>query len=360
MGIYDVDGLLLSGGYDMSGDLLDVAYDIEGNAIDGTPDIPVEPLTWNMSATYKQQVLNVLDAIDTYKQSNQSAYALCQFNDVHEQFTGNEPNFIDYNKGYKVIDRMLFLGDMVTNPTSQKFTNAVAFMNGASASKKMVAIGNHEYFADEAVVGDPESLYKPVINVECSYMSPDILIYYHDDIQNNVRYIALNNFYQRKTGADNAFVFDTTQAEWMAGVLESAGSKDIIIITHAVLSPFLGLESGNTLSSSATIQNYQMMIDMIVAYKNRGTYTVTVDGTSHTHDFSSCTGNFVMYTCGHYHALGYGDFGFNMFTCPTLGTTYGGSHKGFVFYLIDKALRTIKVIQCSSQLTDYISFDYTY
>lgn len=360
MAIYDAYGNEIYAAFDAYSNSLGVVYDKYGNAISVDDDPVVEPLTWNMSDNYKGQILDALDYIKTYKQSNPSAYALCQFNDIHLQFDGNEPNFIDYNKGYKVIDRMLFVGDIVNASNATQYANAVTYMSGASASKKLVAMGNHEYGSYNANNGNPETLYKAVINVECTYKDPSILIYYHDDTSHNVRFISLNYFYQTKMLGDSGHLLDMAQLNWVASVMESAGDKDIILFAHSMLNPFLCLESQQTKSSTATLQNYQNLIDMVVAYKARGTFSVTVDGTTYTHDFSECTGNFVMYTTGHYHALGYGDFGFNMFTCPTLGTTYGGSHKGFVFYLIDKALKTIKVIQCSSELTDSISFDYTY
>lgn len=361
MAVYNISAQPLESIYNVTGNGLTEAYDVEGNEIfSGDPDIPVTPLTWNMSDNYKGQVLGVLDYIKSYKQTNPNSYALCQFNDVHINFSGNEPNFIDYNKGYKVIDRMLFCGDMVDSSNATQYANAVNYMQGASASKKLVAMGNHEYGSYSASNGNPETLYKAVINVDCTYKDSDILIYYHDDPTFNVRYIALDYFYQTKTLADNGHLLDMAQLEWLAGILENSGDKDIILFAHTMLSPFLCLESQQTKSSSATLQNYQSLIDLIVAYKQRGTFTVTVDNVSHTHNYANVTGDFVMYTTGHYHALGYADFGFNMFTCPTLGTTYGGSHKGFTFYIINKTTKAIKVMQPSSELSNYLSFDYTY
>lgn len=358
MSLYDISAQILESAYNVGGNGLNEAYDIEGNEI--FSDIHVVPMTWNMSENYKGQILNALDYITEYKQNNPNSYALCQFNDVHNQFSGNEPNFIDYNKGYKAIDYMMFLGDIVNGASASQYTNAIAYMGGASASKKLIAMGNHEYSAYSSSAGNPEVLYKALINVECLYKESDLLIYYHDNTAKNVRFIALNYFYQTKTSDDNGHLLDMEQLDWLANVLENSDSKDIVLIAHSMLNPFLALESNQMLSSSATLRNYQNLIDLIVAFKERSTYSVTVDGVSYTHDFSNCTGDFVMYTTGHYHALGYGDFGFNMFTCPTLGTTYGGSHKGFTFYIINKTTKAIKVIQPSSELSNYLSYDYTY
>lgn len=362
MALYSLDGKSVDNiVYNVIGDSFSQAYDVGGNELfDQDPPSPVTPLSWNMSDTYKEQVLSALEYIRGYRRLHSGAYVLCQFNDVHTNFSGNEPNFIDYNKGYEVVDRMIFVGDMVNTSSASQYADAVSYMSGAQASKRLVMMGNHEYGSYSAANGNPETLYKSVINVPCVFKTDDLLIYYHDDENNNVRFIALNYFYIKKTLADNGHLLDMDQLNWLADVLENSGNKDIIISAHSMLNPFLGLESGNTLSSSATLQNYQNLIDVIVVYKQRGTYSVTVDGVEYAHDFSECTGKFVMYTTGHYHALGYGDFGFNMFTCPTLGKPYGGSHRGFIFYLIDKANSAIKVIQCSSQLSNYISFDYSY
>lgn len=367
MPVYDIDGNELTSAFDVNANALSSAFTVDGTEIPievepDIPDIPVTPMSWSMSDEYKQQILDVLDYMKTYKRGHSSAYAICQFNDIHLNFSGNEPNFIDYNKGYKVLSAMLFLGDMTNNAYATQYTSSYNYMTGAQASNRLIGMGNHEYMSYNASQGNPETIYGQGINVDVTFMPTDnnALIYYYDDTKNNVRYILLDYFYILKSGNDSSHLLDDAQLNWLAGVMQSAGDKDIIIGAHSMLSPFLVLESGRTLSSTATLTNYQNLIDLIVAWKARGTYTVTVDGVSQTYSFANCTGEFVMYTTGHYHALGYGDFGFNMFTCPTMGTPYGGSHRGFTFYLIDKALKTLKVFQCSPALTTYLSYDYTY
>lgn len=364
MAVYDKNGNPLTAVYDKSGTVLLQAYDKNGNPlIEEEPYVPVTPLSWDMSETYQTQVLSALNYIEAYKQNHSDSYSICQFNDTHTAFSGNEPNFVDYNRSRECINYMLFLGDLVNSASASSYADAVSWMQGAQACKRLVGMGNHEYYYyNSSTHGNPETLYKAVINTSAKFMpnESDALIYYHDDPSINVRFILLDYFYITKSPYDDKHLLDDAQLNWLASVLETSGNKDIIIGAHSMLSPFLCLESQQTKSSTATLTNYQNLIDVIVAFKQRSTYSVTVDGVTHNYDFSSCTGDFVMYTTGHYHALGYGDFGFNMFTCPTFGTTYGGSHKGFVFYVIDKALKAIKVIQCSSQLTDYISFDYTY
>lgn len=363
MSVYDIGGNILTSAYDISGNSLTSVYDIDGNLIDGLePEPIVEPMSWSMTDNYKGQILGALDEIKTYKITHPSAYALCQFNDVHLQFSANEPNFIDYNKGYKVIDRMLFVGDIVNNYDSvtyseKQFTDAITYMNGASASKKMVAMGNHEYghYSEQAVKSDVR--YKPIINVPCVYPYENIVMYYHDDTENNVRYIVLNFSYELH--GQDLYSFNNSQFEWFVSVLESAGSKDIVVVSHVMLNPFTMLETGAEKSWTAGgISNQSDLINCINAWENRSTYTIP--NSSSTHNFSNCTGDFVMYTCGHYHALSYADFGFNMIACPTLQTPESGAHKGFIFYLIDKALKSIKVTMCSPQLTNSLSFNYTY
>lgn len=362
MAIYTINGETLNEAYDANGSLIATAYDIDGNPIG--LDIPVDPRDWDMSDNYKGQVLNVLDYISDYKEAHQNSYALCQFNDVHLQFSANEPNFIDYNEGYKVVDRMLFVGDMTDKSNATEYANAVNYMMGASASKRIVAMGNHEYGSYNASYGNPETIYKAVINVGCTYKNNDVLIYYHDDPSKNIRFIVLDYFYITKIYTDGGHLLDLDQAKWLAGVLESAGDKDIIIVAHSMLNPFYVPFIDNTVSSSATLQNNDVLIDIINAFIDRGTYSVTVDGTSYSFNFASVTGDFIMYTTGHYHAFGHSnDDGFNMFTCPSLLNAYPlntASKKGFTFYLIDRTLKTIKAFVCSTDLTEYASFDYTY
>lgn len=354
MSVYDVNGNELTQAYDVNGASLASVYDVNGNEIplNGIPDIPVTPLTWNMSDDYKGQVLNALDTIKAYKQEHSGAFALAQFNDVHTIFSGNEPNFIDYNKGYKVLSYMLFLGDMVNQSNATQYANSVAYMQGAQASKRIVGMGNHEYYYYNSSYGNPEALYKAVINVTPTYMDDDYLIYYYDDTAHNVRYIILNYFYIRQSGADADHYLDSTQLEWLASTLESAGSKDIIIAAHSMLNPFTVLRTEIERSSSATIDDQQDLIDVINAFINRSTYG--------THNFSGCTGDFIMYTSGHYHILGHSDdFGFNMFTCPARKGTGSGLEAGFVFYIIDQALKKITVIECASD-AQYGTYDFTY
>ena len=362
MAIYSIDGDTVNTVYDVSGESLTSVYDIAGEQYD--LDIQVTPREWSMSENYKGQVLDVLDYIADYKESNQNSYALCQFNDVHQTFSGEEPNFIDYNEGYKIIDRMLFVGDMVDTSNATQYANAVDFMEGASASKKIVAMGNHEYKSYNSSYGDPEALYKAVINVKATYKTNSALIYYHDDRQNNIRFIVLDYFYQTQTYTDSGHLLDLDQAKWLAGVMESAGNKDIIIVAHSMLNPFTVAFTNTEQSSTATLQNNDKLIDIINAYIDRDTYSITVNGASYSFNFANVTGNFIMYTTGHYHALGHSDDdGFNMFTCPSLLNAYPlntASKKGFTFYLIDRTLKTIKAFVCSTDLTEYASFDYTY
>lgn len=360
MAIYSSDGSTVYVAYDSGGGPVYRVYSASGEEI----AVSVEPLDWDMSETYKSQVLNVLDYISNYKQGNPSAYALCQFNDGHQIFGGNEPNFIDYNNGFEVLDRMLFVGDMTDSANASQYAKAVAFMEGASASKRLVAMGNHEYGSYSASAGDPEALYRAVINVGCTYKTDSALIYYHDDEDAGIRFIALDYFFITKIYTDGGHLLDLDQAAWLAGVLETAGDKDIIIFAHSMLNPFYIPFIDDTRSSTATLQNADYLISIINAYKNRQTYSIEVDGNTYSYDYSEATGDFIMYTSGHYHAFGYSnDDGFNMFTCPSLKNGYPlgtNSKRGFTFFLIDRELKTIKAFVCSVDLDEYAMFSYTY
>lgn len=362
MAIYSVDGTSVNNAYDVSSTVLGMVYDVSGTEI--PIDIPVTPKTWDMSDNYKGQILDVLDYISAYKEDNSNTYAICQFNDVHLQFDANEPNFIDYNEGYKVIDRMLFVGDMTDKSNATEYANAVDYMMGAEASRRIVAMGNHEYGYYNISNGNPETIYKTVINVGATYKTNDVLIYYHDDLQTNIRFIVLDYFYITKIYTDGGHLLDLDQAKWLAGVMESAGDKDIIIVAHTMLNPFYIPFIEGTASSSATLQNNDVLIDIINAFIDRGTYSITANGVAYNFDYSDTSGDFIMYTSGHYHAFGHSNNdGFNMFTCPSLLSAYPlntTSKKGFTFYLIDRTLKTIKAFVCSTDLSAYASFDYTY
>lgn len=372
MSIYNIVGTSLVECYNVVGNSVSTAYDVIGTEVydggDEPPDIPVEPMSWNMSESYKTQVLNALDEIDTYQKAHPNSYSICQFNDVHEKFSGNEPNFIDYNKGYKTISRMLFLGDMVNNGDASAYNNSVRFMTGASASKRVVVIGNHEYGGVGPLIEgslDPDAVYQTAINVDANYMQHESnpTIYYNDDLEHNVRYIALDYYYITRTHYDNDHYLDAQQLEWCANTMESAGSMDVIICAHSMINPFIFMNTGVQASSSATVNDQQDIIDLINAYKNRETYSVTVDGVVHQHDFSNCTGNFIMYTSGHYHALGhYDNDGFHMFTCPAMaaGAYGGGQYYGFTFYVIDPPNRKIKVLSIIQDDSQYLVYDLIY
>ncbi len=80
MTVYKIDGTELTGAFDLVGTGLNSVYALDGTEIpfDDDPDIPVTPLTWDMPEAYKQQVLDALDYMKTYKQGHSSAFALAQ------------------------------------------------------------------------------------------------------------------------------------------------------------------------------------------------------------------------------------------------------------------------------------------
>lgn len=358
MGVYSISGAETSNAYSLSGSSLSSAYSLSGSEIPLIPDIEVTPLTWDMTNGYKNQVLAALKDINDYKLTHPKSYAFAQFNDTHEVFSGNEPNFIDYNKGYKILSRMIFIGDMVNNATTTTTPEAIAFMNGASASQKLVGMGNHEFYRIGATT--PETEYKDAINATVSYMPSEVdtLAYYNDDESNNIRYIMLDYYYVTRSGADDKHLLDNAQLAWCASVMASAGTKDIIIIGHAALTPFINLLTSGEVTTEYGLQNQQNLKDLINAFQNKSTYSVTVDGLTNTYDFSECTGDFILYTSGHWHRLGHDSRdGFNSFVVPTL---LSNATNGFAFFIIDTINKTIKMMRCSKTLNSYETYDYTY
>lgn len=352
MPVYNVHGVELNEAFNVHGESLSSVYSKDGREIQlvAQPDIPVTPLTWNMTDKYKQQVTDALDYINAYKRSHAQSYSFVQFNDVHKNVGGNEPNFIDYNKGYKVLSRMLFLGDLVDRETVSEITNAVAYVEGAQASKRLVGMGNHEYWSYGQTL-NPEEYYVPLTNVQSTWFKGNTCVFYNDDDVNNVRYIILDYFWKLHSPADTDHFIDEEQLNWLATAMESAGSKDIIIGAHSMFNPFTLVFTGETTNSSAdTTQIKNAIVPIITAFKNRGTCTVTVNGVTHSHDFSNCTGKFILYTSGHYHNFGYADDSdFNMFTCVARsGNSWNGTgaEAGFTFYLIDRRASSIEVIIC--------------
>ena len=336
MAIYNVAGLALDTAYGENGESVLTAYNISGEEIPLAPDVPITPLDWNMSSAYKAQVLDALDYIKGYKASHSGSYAICQFNDVHNTDSGNEPNFIDYNKGYNLLSRMIHVGDMTVSPSKAYVQSAIDFIDGAQASMRLVAIGNHEYAWDADKVSNVETAFAEPINVPIVYMLQDksALIYYNDDTENNVRYIVLNPFYITKQ--INSHRLGEAQLSWCASVLESSGDKDIIICCHSDMRPFSFINNGVEVTTATELQDQADLIRLILAYKSRSTYSIAVNGEEYTHAFSQCTGEFIMYTSGHWHALGYSNKGFNMFTGPSLQyTNSSGQSIGFLFYIID-------------------------
>lgn len=365
MSVYDKNGDSLSAVYGKNGTTLSQAYDKSGNELIVDPDIPVTPMTWNITDANKTRILSTLETIKTYQNAHSGAYSICQFNDVHTNFDGNEPNFVDYNKGYKVISRMLFLGDMVDRASVSYMENAVAYIQGAQASKVLVGMGNHEYWMQSETI-EPEPYYRPLTTIQCTWMDDDNCIFYNDDDVNNVRYIVLDYFNVYKSPSDSKHYISPAQQNWLAGAMASAGGKDIIIAAHSMFNPFISQFTNAELNSSAdTTEIKGAVVPVITAFKNRSSISITVDGVSHTHDFSSCTGNFIMYTSGHYHTFGLQtNDGFNMFTCVARsgsGWNGQGDQAGFTFFVIDKTARKIKVFICFTNTSSYdAEYEFSY
>lgn len=359
MSIYNQYGTEQTDAYGISGVKLSQAYDINDQLVlDSDPDIPVIPAGWTMSESYKAQVLDAMDYIKAYLQDNDNAFAFAQFNDVHQTFGDNEPNFIDFNKGYKYLAHMMFLGDMTNLDTDTDVANLSAYINAASVSKKLMCIGNHDgYYTGQAT--NPETLYKSLTYTDVTYKpsEEDALIYYYDDAVNGVRYIILNYYNTLKSGYPK---LDIAQAQWCASVMSAAGGMDIIIGAHGPLMPWTNVTDSTQSISQEYLPEQDTLVSIINAFQAKS--MITIGGT--TYDFSTCNGDFIMYTCGHWHCWGYGnDNGFNMFVGPSKNNPSSlntQKYVGFMFFIVDKASKQIINIMCNTTTDDYFTLTCSY
>lgn len=358
--IYDINQTQLNSAYSISGSSLSTAYDISGNVVyTETPPTPViNPMDYsNMPSNYRTNIESCLSAIDTYLTDHDSAYAIAQFNDTHQVFNQNEPNFLEYYRTFG-FSRMLFLGDQVDDYNQTKYTDALSYIRQSEITPKVVVMGNHEYGLNYVEsTPNPTAYYQTAMSgMDNEYWYEDDahgLIYYTDDIENNVRYIILDYYWTGKSQGSTDL--DADQLEWLASVLEDTTDMDIIICAHSPINPFILVDTGEEKSSSAVITNVNALKGVINAFIDRSTYTAST-----THDYSSCTGDFIMYTCGHYHKPGYksSSYDFNMFTGPAM-TTYA-SIRGITFFIIDPDSKKIKWLIAYHDSAGIDNLEFTY
>lgn len=358
MGIFDINGKAITKGYDVSGNTVSALYDITGNQIDNG-----QSEAWDGLSAERQTMLDTaMSYCASYTAENPQSYAFPLITDGHQAFTGREPAYIEHRHP-EAWSRMLFLGDMCNSYDSTQLDNAVAFM-GSTTINKIIAMGNHEL--GNWAEGDtlPEEWYKPLLDpISVLWGGGDGLIYYSDDNTNNVRYIVLDSCTPIYKSA-GVLKFTKDQLEWCASVMESAGTKDIIICNHAMGSSFyLVTDTAKEDSKSdTTVTNSGTLWALINAFISKGTYSVTDDsGIPHAHDFSETSGHFIGYFTGHYHHAGHTDAsGFHKFTAPMLRTPYSGLPQGLSFFIVDKAQKKIVWLICWYADASISTYEFNY
>ena len=357
--IYDKNGNVVTNAYDKNGIRVAHAYDKDGvDLLSG-----ITPRDWSgMSAQFQVTVDDCMNYIDTYTTEHQNSFAFPVFTDVHTYFTGNEPNYVAYHKP-SLFPVFLMLGDMTNTYNTTELTNAVDYMDGAEQQNKLVSIGNHEWGNYDTTGSDPypKTWYDDLLPASCVFFADDGLTYYYDDAENNVRYIMLdsNSTVKKQSGVQQ---FNMDALNWLASALETAGTKDIIVLNHAIGQSFyLVTDTEKTeLKSDTTITNSPTFNSIMNAFKNKTSISVTVDGVANAHDFSGASGNLIGYITGHYHNAGHIDTaGFNKWTCPAL-IKNNLTNKGMSFFVVDRGLRKVQFIVARILTAEYELYEYSY
>ena len=313
-----------------------------------------------------------LDYIQDYVDAHPNSFAFPVITDVHESFSWNEPNYLAWSKP-ELFPVFLFLGDMTNGYVESQFEGAVDYMRGATGQKLIVSIGNHDFGLVNGqnkcwVEGDPlpREWWIPLLESDCVFREgDDTLTYYWDDTENKVRYIMMdsNSTMLRPNGTQ---LFTMSNLNWLASVLESSGDNDIIVLNHAIGGGlYLVTDTEKTARKSSTgITNIEIFDSILLAYKEKTSISLEVDGVSQEHDFSEASGDLIGYITGHFHNAGHDDSaGFNKWTCNAL-TRNGGqsrqSYKGLSFFIIDKDLHKVIFLVVRYQNPEYEVYEYNY
>lgn len=337
-----------------------------GEVITAPCNLRGEPLveTWdNIPAGIKNTLDTAMASCAAYLAEHPGAYAFPVVTDAHQAFSRDEPAYIEHCYP-DLWSRILFLGDMTQAYDAAQLSDAAAFMAGTSLNK-LVAVGNHELSGYTEGSPLPQEWYAPLVAPGAvMWDGGDGLVYYSDDVVNNVRYIIMDSCTPIYKGS-GVYLFTRNQLEWLASVMESAGGRDIIVGNHVMGTSFyLADDAGETTSiADSTITNAStVLFPMIRAFIARTSYTVTDDnGVQHTHDFSEAAGNFVGYFAGHYHHAGYTNKnGFIQIVSPTLGSASSKYLRGMSFFVIDKAARKVVWLVCKYDEATIATYEYSY
>lgn len=357
MAVYNASGTQLSQVYSVNGTLLASAYDVYGNEVlHGSS--PIQPMDWtNIPTQYRTNIASAMSYANTYLNSHSNAFMFPVLTDVHDKFY-NEPNYMLYNYPYK-FDKFLFLGDIANSYSQTQMNNAKAYMQQASTVNTLALIGNHEL--SNWAEGDdlPKVWYQPLIPSSAVVMSgTDALVYYFDDTANNVRWICMDSCTPIYKSAGSQ-LFTMAEIEFCASAMESAGSKDIIILNHAMGGGFYLVTDveKTTWKSDTTVTNMTTFNNLMSAFVNRSTINITVDNVVHSHSFTSATNDLIGYITGHYHNAGFYDgLGYNKFTCPS---SYYNS-AGMSIFIVDPDAKKIIWLIAYKSLTSIGTYEYTY
>lgn len=364
MAIYDAVGNELDAFYNVSGTQIYKAYDVQGDLlVDAGGGSEEEHADWSgMSVQFRDVVSACADECVGYMSEHNGAFAFPVFTDVHLYTDGNEPNYVAFNYP-DTFAMFVFLGDITNLYNSAQLDSAVTYMDYATDQKKIAAIGNHEW-GDYDTTGSnayPREWYKPLLPDDCVFFQDDGLTYYCDSVSTNVRVIVMdsNSTVKKQSGTQK---FNMDALNWLAGVLENSGTKDIIVLNHAMGSGFyLVTDTEHTdWKSDTTIANMTTFNNIITAFMDKTSLSITVDGVSYTHDFSGTSGRFVGYITGHYHNAGYtNNWSYNKITCTAVTRNKPTDH-GMTFFVIDPAERLIKMLIARYPATSPEEYEYTF
>lgn len=366
MSVYNIEGTQLNAIYSVLGASLSTAYDIDATIVfsnEPTPPTPtpeIEPMDWsNMSATYKANIDDAIEYADTYLSNHANAYSFPVLTDVHDQLY-NEPNYVLYNHPGS-FDKFLFLGDIATAYSQTQMDNATDYMSEADVINILDLVGNHEL--GDWASGDPlpKTWYETLIPFASVKMqNTDALVYYFDDTTNNVRFICLDSctpIYQ----SSGTQLLTKNELEFFASALDSANGKDIILLNHAPGQNYYYVTDTEkeTAISTTSITNRSTLDSIINAFIDRNSVTFTDDSNvSHTHDYSSATGDFIGLIAGHTHHAGYNNAnGYNVFICPS---SYYNTDAGMSVFVIDKTLKKVIFLIGYKNNADYGLYEYAY
>lgn len=337
--IYDKSGNALAAVYDKSGASLSYAYDKTGSVIFDGSGGEEDKRDWSSIPTqFKTNLSSAASSAVAYKDNNPGAYIFAVFSDVHDKFY-NEPNYVEYNFRGE-FENYVFLGDMANTYSDELLKGAVDYMHGVGDARIFPVIGNHEFGGYEDGQTLPKAYYIPLLDENCVIMNGDLLVYYYDDTENNVRVMFLDSCSTIKKQSGTQLM-SKAEIVFCADAMLSAGAKDILLFNHSAGQGFYFVDDPEEYASTTTVTNMGQINTLINAFINRDTYSITDDNSVvHNYDFANVTGDFIASLHGHSHTTGHTDHrGYHDIICPS---TYYNDTAGASFFAIDRPRKLIK------------------